>query len=140
MFREGPGSDFVNYFVRRPRLSCDLTKLTITSWHSHLVSRKVPLQTNRNHKYPHLGKVFSSSAGTTVPVRSTLLHLAAIPRLIRCIEDDANFKYESGNDEPHRGFGHICVSVDNLEAACKRFDEMGVKFKKRPEEGKMRVN
>ena len=60
--------------------------------------------------------------------------------LTRGVENDASFKYESGNDEPHRGFGHICVTVDNLEAACKRFDEMGVKFKKRPEEGKMRVN
>lgn len=53
-------------------------------------------------------------------------------------EDDASFKYNSGNEEPHRGFGHICVSVDDLQAACKRFDEMGAKFKKRPEEGKMR--
>lgn len=53
-------------------------------------------------------------------------------------EKDENFKYCSGNDEPHRGFGHICVSVDDLQAACKRFDEMGAKFKKRPEEGKMR--
>jgi hypothetical protein len=32
------------------------------------------------------------------------------------------------------------VAVDNLEAAVKRFDEEGVKFKKRPEEGKMRVS
>ena len=48
--------------------------------------------------------------------------------------------YVSGNSEPGRGFGHICVTVDNLEAACKRFDELGVKFKKRPEEGRMRVS
>ncbi|UOH83560.1 lactoylglutathione lyase [Cryptococcus neoformans] len=54
-------------------------------------------------------------------------------------ENDTNFKgYASGNEEPGRGFGHICVTVDNLEAACKRFDELGVKFKKRPEEGRMR--
>ncbi|OXG13977.1 lactoylglutathione lyase [Cryptococcus neoformans Tu401-1] len=54
-------------------------------------------------------------------------------------ENDANFKgYASGNEEPGRGFGHICITVDNLEAACKRFDELGVKFKKRPEEGRMR--
>lgn len=32
------------------------------------------------------------------------------------------------------------MAVDNLEAAVKRFDEEGVKFKKRPEEGKMRVS
>lgn len=57
------------------------------------------------------------------------------------IENDANFKgYASGNEEPGRGFGHVCISVDNLEAACKRFDELGVKFKKRPEEGRMRVS
>ncbi|WVQ84480.1 lactoylglutathione lyase [Cryptococcus sp. DSM 104549] len=54
-------------------------------------------------------------------------------------ESDPEFKgYASGNDEPGRGFGHIAVTVDNLEAACKRFDELGVKFKKRPEEGRMR--
>jgi catechol 2,3-dioxygenase-like lactoylglutathione lyase family enzyme len=56
-------------------------------------------------------------------------------------ESDPEFKgYASGNDEVGRGFGHICVAVDNLEAAIKRFDEEGVKFKKRPEEGKMRVS
>jgi catechol 2,3-dioxygenase-like lactoylglutathione lyase family enzyme len=57
-----------------------------------------------------------------------------------CVEKDADFKYASGNDEPGRGFGHICVTVDDLQAACARFDEMGVKFKKRPEEGRMRVS
>ncbi|OCF74096.1 lactoylglutathione lyase [Kwoniella mangroviensis CBS 8886] len=56
-------------------------------------------------------------------------------------ESDPNFKgYASGNEEPGRGFGHIAVTVDNLEAAVKRFDELGVKFKKRPEDGKMRVS
>jgi len=54
-------------------------------------------------------------------------------------ESDSSFKgYVSGNEEPGRGFGHICVSVDDLQAACKRFDDLGVKFKKRPEEGRMR--
>ncbi|EGG12658.1 uncharacterized protein MELLADRAFT_32369, partial [Melampsora larici-populina 98AG31] len=52
-------------------------------------------------------------------------------------EKDANFAYHNGNDEP-QGFGHIAIAVDDIEAACKRFTEMGVKFKKRPEEGKMR--
>nr|XP_019044147.1 lactoylglutathione lyase [Kwoniella bestiolae CBS 10118]OCF23077.1 lactoylglutathione lyase [Kwoniella bestiolae CBS 10118] len=54
-------------------------------------------------------------------------------------ESDPDFKgYASGNEEPGRGFGHIAVTVDNLEAAVKRFDDLGVKFKKRPEDGKMR--
>lgn len=52
-------------------------------------------------------------------------------------ENDEKFKYHNGNDEP-QGFGHTCISVDNLEKACARFDSMGVKFKKRPEDGKMR--
>ncbi|MGG6499057.1 UNVERIFIED_CONTAM: VOC family protein, partial [Bacteroidetes bacterium 56_B9] len=40
---------------------------------------------------------------------------------------------------PHRGFGHIAIIVDDLAAAVKRFDDLGVKFKKRPEDGRMKV-
>jgi len=46
--------------------------------------------------------------------------------------------YHNGNDEP-QGFGHICVSVDDLDAACKRFDEKGVSWKKRLTEGRMKT-
>lgn len=49
--------------------------------------------------------------------------------------------YHDGNSpdkEGKQGFGHICVSVDHLEAACKRFDEQGVQWKKRPEDGRMK--
>jgi len=53
-------------------------------------------------------------------------------------ENEPDFKYHSGNAEPARGFGHICVTVDDLQAACKRFTELGVEFKKRPEDGKMK--
>lgn len=52
-------------------------------------------------------------------------------------EKDDKFAYHNGNDEP-QGFGHIAVSVDNLEESCKRFEELGVRFKKRPQDGKMR--
>jgi len=52
-------------------------------------------------------------------------------------EKDENFKYHNGNVEP-QGFGHICVSVDNVEAACKRFDDLNVKWQKRLTDGKMR--
>jgi catechol 2,3-dioxygenase-like lactoylglutathione lyase family enzyme len=53
-------------------------------------------------------------------------------------ENDPNFKYHSGNEPEHKGFGHICVFVDDLQKACARFTELGVPFKKRPEEGSMR--
>ena len=45
--------------------------------------------------------------------------------------------YHDGNSEP-RGFGHICVSVPELEAACARFEELQVPFQKRLQDGRMK--
>lgn len=45
--------------------------------------------------------------------------------------------YHNGNDEP-QGFGHIAISVDDIQAACARFDEMGVKWKKKLTDGRMK--
>lgn len=52
-------------------------------------------------------------------------------------EKDANFKYHNGNNEP-QGFGHICIAVDDLEAACARFEEKKVNWKKRLTDGRMK--
>nr|POF17851.1 lactoylglutathione lyase [Quercus suber] len=51
-------------------------------------------------------------------------------------EDDPNYKPHNGNDEP-QGFGHTCISVDNIQAACKRIADAGYTFKKRLEDGRM---
>ena len=53
-------------------------------------------------------------------------------------ENDANFKVNTGNAEPHRGFGHTCISVDNLQAACQRLEDAGYKFQKKLSDGRMR--
>ena len=52
-------------------------------------------------------------------------------------EDDPAFANHNGNSEP-RGFGHIGVSVPDVDAACARFDELGVEFVKRPQDGSMK--
>ena len=45
-------------------------------------------------------------------------------------EKDPDFSYHNGNTDP-QGFGHICVSVDDVDAACARFEEKGVRWQKR---------
>ncbi|CAH1768011.1 9612_t:CDS:2, partial [Entrophospora sp. SA101] len=52
-------------------------------------------------------------------------------------ENNPNQSYHNGNTEP-RGFGHIAICVDNIEAACKRFEELGVKFIKKLTDGTMK--
>ncbi|ROU07512.1 lactoylglutathione lyase [Lysobacter enzymogenes] len=52
-------------------------------------------------------------------------------------ENDAGFAYHHGNSDP-RGFGHICVSVPDVEAACARFEQLGVAFQKRLTDGRMK--
>jgi lactoylglutathione lyase len=52
-------------------------------------------------------------------------------------EDQADFKYHNGNDEP-QGFGHLCVSVDNIDAACQRLEDLQCNWKKRLTDGRMK--
>jgi lactoylglutathione lyase len=52
-------------------------------------------------------------------------------------ETDDSVSYHSGNEEP-KGFGHIGFAVPNIDDACKRFESLGVEFKKKPNEGGMK--
>lgn len=52
-------------------------------------------------------------------------------------EGDAGCRYHNGNDDP-RGFGHLGLSVPDVYAACRRFEELGVPFRKRPDDGGMK--
>ncbi|HBS15483.1 MAG TPA: lactoylglutathione lyase, partial [Alcanivorax sp.] len=38
-------------------------------------------------------------------------------------EDDPDFQYHNGNDEP-QGFGHIGVTVPDVYAASQRFEKL----------------
>jgi len=52
-------------------------------------------------------------------------------------EKEPGFHYHNGNDEP-QGFGHICISVEDMDRAVSWFDENNVEFVKRPDEGGMK--
>lgn len=52
-------------------------------------------------------------------------------------EAQQDFAYHDGNAEP-QGFGHICFSVPDLEAAQAWFDANEVTFVKRGDQGKMK--
>ena len=51
-------------------------------------------------------------------------------------ENDPEFAYHNGNSDP-RGFGHICISVPDVVAACARFEALDVPFQKRLADGRM---
>ncbi len=51
--------------------------------------------------------------------------------------EDDDTAMHSGNDVP-KGYGHICIAVPDIHAACARFERMGVTFQKRLGEGGMK--
>ena len=52
-------------------------------------------------------------------------------------ESDESFSYHNGNSEP-QGFGHIGFTVPDVYKASIRFEELDVKFVKKPDDGKMK--
>ncbi|XP_020815378.1 lactoylglutathione lyase [Drosophila serrata] len=52
-------------------------------------------------------------------------------------ESDPDQSYHTGNNDP-RGFGHIGLMVPDVYAACQRFQELGVEFVKKPDDGRMK--
>lgn len=83
-------------------------------------------------------------AGTRIPADAgeRAVWMAKLPALLELThnhgsEDQDGAVYHNGNSEP-RGFGHICVSVPDIEAACARFEQLEVPFQKRLSDGRMK--
>ncbi|CAM9402301.1 unnamed protein product [Ectocarpus fasciculatus] len=53
-------------------------------------------------------------------------------------EEEDSFAVNNGNVEPHRGFGHIAVMTRDVYAASAELESAGVRFQKRPDEGRMK--
>ncbi|MGV8961102.1 MAG: lactoylglutathione lyase [Stenotrophomonas sp.] len=83
-------------------------------------------------------------AGTQVPEDDAQRRrwMAGIPGVLELThnhgtENQDGPVYHDGNSDP-RGFGHICVSVPDIEAACARFEQLDVPFQKRLQDGRMK--
>lgn len=116
-----PQWSFTVYFLERPRhghavLECSMEKTTL-----------------ENEKY------LNTMAGSTIELTHN-----------HGTEADESFKVWNGNtgrdgdgpnhaEEPAaRGFGHIAFNCDDVYEACEILEKNGVKFQKKPDEGRMK--
>lgn len=54
-------------------------------------------------------------------------------------EEDDSFKIANGNSDPEtKGFSYVSISVDNIQAACRRIEDAGYPFQKKQAEGHTR--
>jgi hypothetical protein len=81
------------------------------------LNREGPQLSTANRRQFSLRCLQASSKLPTITARWTQEALEATP-------------YHSGNSEP-KGFGHIVITVANVEEACAHFERLGVPFKKR---------
>lgn len=51
-------------------------------------------------------------------------------------EDKPDRQFHSGNEEP-KGYGHIGITVPDVDAAVERLEAFGAEFVKRPDEGRL---
>lgn len=45
---------------------------------------------------------------------------------------DPHLEFSNGNDEPHRGFGHLAFLTADVYQASEKLEKAGVSFKKKP--------
>lgn len=53
-----------------------------------------------------------------------------------CYNHGGTTEINNGNGDKDKGFGHVCISVDNIEAAQEQFLANGIRFKKKLSDGR----
>jgi len=53
-------------------------------------------------------------------------------------ENNQDLVFNNGNVEPHRGFGHLACSTLDVYKSCEKLEQLGTKFQKRPDDGRMK--
>lgn len=53
-------------------------------------------------------------------------------------ENDDSFQIANGNADSGKGFSYVSISVDNIQAACRRIEDAGYRFHKKQSEGHTR--
>ncbi|CAK4432693.1 unnamed protein product [Aphanomyces euteiches] len=97
------------------------------------------INTQRNDKKGYTSYYLGTT--TTAPLSDTELasQLGTVVELRHYdgTESREDFKYHNGNAEP-RGFGHLAVMVNDVYESCDAWEELGVRFQKKPNDGRMK--
>jgi len=119
-------------------IRCKDPKVSIPFYETHFgmkMIQKIEMSTlkpQRTNYYLITMKEEQKEADPTVDVAVVLAHHWGD-------ENKADLKLNHGNDtEMGRGFGHIAFNCADVNASCKKLEEAGVGFKKKPNEGRMK--
>jgi lactoylglutathione lyase len=143
------GMDLID--SERLSTTIDSAQLTVMAQNSNIVtlrSTSSPLTTpaakiQKPRSKPAVSNAKASYARTLARRHTNTYNVSRAPSAILELthnhgtESLATTPYHSGNAEP-KGFGHIAITVGNVEEACARFERLGVQFKKRLTDGKMK--
>lgn len=134
----GEGSQAIRYAVYPAHGRCSSNKFFVVEFYEHLGMKMIRKIEQPEAKFDLYFLGYDSpkavSHGNHFSDREGLIELTHNYGT----ENDPNYKVTTGNAEPHRGFGHTCISVDNIQAACQRIEDAGYKFQKKLTDGRMR--
>lgn len=132
LIHQAGGDDFTNYFLVFAQEGKSIEEQAET-----IFDREGVVELCHNHGTESDASFKGYANGNEDPGRGS----CPLFLLFSCSFSGENFSTDLQYDCVllHSGFGHLCISTGSvsLEDACKRFTDLGVEFKKRPEEGRV---